>query len=443
MDYDPEPVVPFYKVNPEKELTGKPGRLIRDEPLYGHAVPDAADRAYRVIYESTSGKGEIQDGALAVSGIRIGVSGIVAFPPGQPPDGGWPVVTWAHGTVGSADKCAPSMDEYLVFNDTDGPDPLHMLRTLNMEPHGLLNAFLRAGYLVAMTDYEGLGCYGNHPYLLGESEGRGILDIVPAARVLAAREGHPTADGYSIVGHSQGGQAALFAAGMADRYGTAGRLLAVAALAPASNLRGDLSNPALQAAYLSPFKMDDLGGFYVLFTNGVFGGNPDIGWEDIFLPDALTRYEADFDDKARVELSVEPGFWMDSRPNGQIFTEQYEGPLLNRTLKPVWRDYWKQVDDFNPDVLIRVPIRISQAELDQRVVPEKTRRLIGQLKARDDDGQGPITQVFYDTVRPPDPDGLGAHFGLLVDEREIRRVVEWIRQPLDEGTDELDGDADW
>jgi hypothetical protein len=49
------------------------------------------------------------------------------------------------------------MDEYLVFDDADGPDSLHMLRTLNMEPHGLLNAFLRAGYLVAMTDYEGLG----------------------------------------------------------------------------------------------------------------------------------------------------------------------------------------------------------------------------------------------------------------------------------------------
>jgi hypothetical protein len=80
MDYDPEPVVPFYLVNPEKELTGKPGRLIRDEALYGHAVPAAADRAYRVIYESSSGEGEVKDGVLAVSGSPIGVSGIVAFP---------------------------------------------------------------------------------------------------------------------------------------------------------------------------------------------------------------------------------------------------------------------------------------------------------------------------------------------------------------------------
>jgi hypothetical protein len=437
MEYDPslEPVIDFYQVDPEEELTGEPGRLINDEPLDGHAVPAAAGRAFRVIYESTSGKGGGQEGT------PIGVSGIVAFPPEPPPKGGWPVVTWAHGTVGSADKCAPSMDQYLTF--ASGDDPLHKLRTLNKEPHNLLSAFLEAGYLVAMTDYEGLGCYSNHPYLLGESEGRGILDVVPAARELAAREGHQTADGYSIVGHSQGGQAALFAAGMADRYGTAGNLLSVAALAPASNLRGDDvlvpdGENGLLKAYQSPTLklVGDLGGFYVLFSNGVFGGNPGIDPDEIFRRAARIKYDDDFDKKARVELSADT-FWMETIPSLGIFQPQRPG--IGRPMTQAWLDYWKQVDDFTPDVLVPVPIRISQATGDQRVVPEKTQKLLGQLKLHD--GRGPITQVFYDTLLHPDPDGFGAHFGLLVDDREIRRLVEWIRHPLDEDT-ELDGDAD-
>jgi hypothetical protein len=69
------------------------------------------------------------------------------------------------------------------------------------------------------VNYEGLGTYGVHPYLLGESEGRGILDIVPAVRQLAAEgvDGPEIAGEYVIIGHSQGGQAALFGAQLAHR----------------------------------------------------------------------------------------------------------------------------------------------------------------------------------------------------------------------------------
>jgi pimeloyl-ACP methyl ester carboxylesterase len=94
-----------------------------------------------------------------------------------------------------------------------------------------------------MTDYEGLGTYGNHPYLLGVSEGRGILDIVPAVHQLAAQTvDQQIADRYAIVGHSQGGQAALWGAHLAftGAYPTTSTLISVAALAPASNLKDGL-----------------------------------------------------------------------------------------------------------------------------------------------------------------------------------------------------------
>jgi hypothetical protein len=436
MEYNPslEPGedYPFYRIDFEKDLTGQPGTVIRHEPLAGHAVPSMASRAYRVIYQSTSGIGDQK-------GRPMPVSGIIAFPPDGASDEPWPVLSWAHGTVGSADKCAPSMDEYLDVRAKGSP--LHLLRAINMAPHALLNAFLEAGWAVAMTDYEGLGCYGNHPYLLGDSEGRGILDIVPVVRQVAESEGidHPIADDYAIVGHSQGGQAALFAASMAGpgegSYATPGRLVGVAALAPASNLKGrevvsnDPAERGLLLAYKNLGPVGDLGGFYVLFTNGVIGGDPGLKAPDllgqIFQTDALTKYLEDYDTKARVELSLD-AFWMTrpplaaNRPNG-IFQEQ-------RTLSgmiPAWVRYWKQVDDFNPEVKIGVPIRISQARGDERVIPEKTEKLLTQLRAIPE--QKPITEEFRaGDLEDPDPHGLGEHFGLLVDPTEIARLVKWV-----------------
>jgi dipeptidyl aminopeptidase/acylaminoacyl peptidase len=74
--------------------------------------------------------------------------------------------------------------------------------------HALLNRWLKAGYAVVQTDYEGLGTPGDHPYLIGVSEGRSVLDMVRAARKLDSSLGKRVV----IAGHSQGGHAALWAA---------------------------------------------------------------------------------------------------------------------------------------------------------------------------------------------------------------------------------------
>jgi hypothetical protein len=69
-----------------------------------------------------------------------------------------------------------------------------------------LRRFLAAGDIVVATDYPRLGTAGPHPYLIGVSEGRAVLDAVRAARLLPdARAGYRLA----LWGHSPGGQAAL------------------------------------------------------------------------------------------------------------------------------------------------------------------------------------------------------------------------------------------
>lgn len=45
-----------------------------------------------------------------------------------------------------------------------------------------LASLLKKGYIVAATDYQGLGGPGPHPYLVGPSAAHSVLDLVRAAR---------------------------------------------------------------------------------------------------------------------------------------------------------------------------------------------------------------------------------------------------------------------
>ena len=65
---------------------------------------------------------------------------------------------------------------------------------------------LDRGYVVAATDYPGLGTPEVHPYLVGTSEARAVLDSVRAARAIPEAAAGAR---FAVWGRSQGGQAAL------------------------------------------------------------------------------------------------------------------------------------------------------------------------------------------------------------------------------------------
>jgi dipeptidyl aminopeptidase/acylaminoacyl peptidase len=160
-------------------VSGAHGSLIWSRRLSGKAALKGGGN--RLLLYRSSG----------VTGKRTAVSGTLAVPKGRAPKGGWPLISWAHGTTGIADRCAPS-------RGGDAAPPL-------------LERWLKAGYAIARTDYEGLGTPGDHPYLNGRSEGSALLDAARAARRLDKRIGKR----FLLAGHSQGGQAVLWAASMA------------------------------------------------------------------------------------------------------------------------------------------------------------------------------------------------------------------------------------
>jgi pimeloyl-ACP methyl ester carboxylesterase len=150
-------------------------------------------------------------------GEPIVVSGTVAVPNSTPPEGGWPVISWAHGTTGYADTCAPSADtaDGLVHDYVGLVTPW-------------LDSWLARGYAVVQTDYQGLGTPGGHPYVDGISEANTVTDIVRAARDLDSSIGTE----WVAIGHSQGGQAALFTAADAEGRDPELNLLGVVSIAP-------------------------------------------------------------------------------------------------------------------------------------------------------------------------------------------------------------------
>src|SRR5918992_5134987 len=291
-----------------------------------------ASRTWTLLYRSTSLRGQ-----------AIGVSGFLMLPKGKPPKRGWPVVSWAHGTTGIADSCAPS-------RDPGGPYTAYAARQFG--------AWLKAGYAIANTDYEGLGTPGVHPYLVGRSEGRGVVDIVHASRQIDRR----VARRYVIAGHSQGGHAALFAAALAPKRAPELRLRGVAANAPASHL--DVLSRALPS-FTSP---SGLSGLAALIARGLASVYPQIEPSQIASDGALALLPL-VDKLCLVELNSASAF-------GGIAPADLVRPGAD--LEPLHEVLERQ----NPDLKIAVPILLAQGLADTTVPPPFTDQLERELRAR-------------------------------------------------------------
>lgn len=192
----------FYDATPAEIRGGPPGSIIRIESWDMHTVYKI--RAWRILYRSTG-----------LDGQPIAVSGTVIVPTFPPPPGGRPIVAWAHPTTGVARKCAPSLHDSILG---------HIAGFTDMVP---------LGYAIVATDYPGLGTPGPHPYLVGPSEGRALLDSVRAVRGMEAAQ---TRNEYVLWGYSQGGHAVLWAGDLARRYAPELKLAGVAAAAPPTAL---------------------------------------------------------------------------------------------------------------------------------------------------------------------------------------------------------------
>ncbi|MFN8025015.1 MAG: lipase family protein [Acidimicrobiia bacterium] len=317
----------FYEL-PDPLPAKSPGTLIRSERLLG--APDGAV-AWRVLYHSTD-----------LEGHDIGVSGIVMAPDRPAPAGGWPIVSWAHPTTGATGRCAPS----------DGLDPFALVAG----SHELL----RAGYVIAATDYSGMGAAGPPSYLIGRTEGNNVLDAARAARHL-----HGAAAGRDLFlwGHSQGGQAALFAAQQASAYAPELRLRGVAAAAPAAELG------RLLADHRDDVSGVTIGSYAFDAIEKVYGpADPHVQLDALLTPVGVSVVPKI---AARCLLTDTKALHRIARPAvGDFFA-------VDPSTTSPWREILEQNTPGHQP--IAVPVLVTQGDADKLVIPTTTTDFVARL----------------------------------------------------------------
>jgi dienelactone hydrolase len=175
---------------------------VLDEATVGSDIGSAmtvtsAVKTYLVAYETRDGSGN-----PAVSTAR-------AYLPSTPRARPVPIVVAAHGSVGLADSCVPSLGI-----DDNLPLP-----------------YAGRGFAVIAPDFSGLGNAGTQDYLNQRAQGWQLLDGARALRALLAPG--VTAQDLIVSGYSQGGGAAISAQSLikADGEGI-GHLVATVVYAP-------------------------------------------------------------------------------------------------------------------------------------------------------------------------------------------------------------------
>ncbi|WP_232784514.1 lipase family protein [Mycobacteroides chelonae] len=221
---DEPPYVDFYSA-PDPLPPGKPGDLIRTEPSRLVLEPSGQLGAIlatgtRIMYRSIDARGN----AIAVTGTYF------------EPDNDWPgagprpLLSFAPGTQGQGNQCAPSRLFNQGIHYSGGTDFM-----VNYEATFVATMVAR-GFAVVMTDYQGLGTASMHTYVNRLAQGHAVLDAARAAHGLPGTSLDP--DGpVALWGYSQGGGATASAAELASSYAAELHIVGTYAGAPPANLK--------------------------------------------------------------------------------------------------------------------------------------------------------------------------------------------------------------
>jgi len=187
------PVSPFYEAASKMIPEGKLGQVIKKEEIKT-SIPGA--RAWLIVYVSSD-----------IADRKTIATGLVVAPTGKAPKEGRPVVAWAHGTTGTAQSCGPSQ----ILNPAVPLNEYFLVGGNSWTDYGLpaVEEFIKAGYVVVGTDYQGLGGGGKHQYVVSVTQGHDAIDSIRAAGDLKETGAGKKAVVY---GWSQGGATVLAAA---------------------------------------------------------------------------------------------------------------------------------------------------------------------------------------------------------------------------------------
>lgn len=312
----------------------QPGQLLSAQAQQPAAALTHAGQRYLITYRSRGAQGE-----------PIVASGYVLLPKGQPPEGGWPVLAWAHGTTGVADTCAPS-------GDYPG-SPIHGYQKL---VDAALDPWLARGYAVVAPDYQGLGTPGGHPYMNAASQLHTVVDAVRAGHRL--RPGDLSAN-WLVMGHSQGGAAALEVAANGQADAPKLNLRGAVALAPGGYDYAGIAEYALSHPHPAP----GVTAFFPIVLLGASAADPSIHPDELVSEDMQPLLN-----QARSRCLSELRNSIAQSPE-HVFKKDVD-------LKPLLSHLKQQaIEHMSPTV----PVLFIQGDADQLVDPRGTQAYYQQL----------------------------------------------------------------
>lgn len=310
--------------------------LIQTVPLDPALSVSGAGSGYRILYSTVN-----QHGQPAVSTAAVFV------PHGPAPAGGWPVVAWAHGTVGLGDNCTPSAlprsardDEYLTH-------------------------WLDRGYVVVATDYVGLGTPGLMSYLNSVTTAHAVIDSVVAAHQLEL----PLSPKWAIIGQSQGGGAAVNSARWATEFSAGSGLdyRGVVATGTPANIETvvKMGAPDMQL----PAELGPAANSYTAYIVAAFReARPDLDVDSVLTPAGL-------DAVAKAETVCKPQ--LDQELAGMTPAQFFRAPLASVPGVPEALDAYMGTPADGYDR----PIFLGVGLLDRDVPPQSTLKFYDQLVA--------------------------------------------------------------
>lgn len=191
------PVAPFYEEVAKMAPNGKLGQIIKQEKIKT-SVKGA--QAWKIAYISSD-----------LAERKTIATGLLVAPIGQAPKEGRPILAWVHGTTGSAQNCGPSQ----IINPASPLNEYFLMDGNSWTDYGIpnLEEFIKEGYVVVATDYQGQGGGGKHQYAIAGTNGR---DAINSARAASSMKAVGAGKKTIIYGWSQGGGATITAAGLID-----------------------------------------------------------------------------------------------------------------------------------------------------------------------------------------------------------------------------------
>ena len=197
-DFGPVDMAEFYSSLPDVRAQNKLGLLVKVEPI---KTTVAGAQAWKIAYVSS----DVNDKKTLATGIVVAPLNTTNSKAARP------VMAWAHGTTGTAQNCGPSQ----VLNPAQPLNQYFLMNGNSWTDFGLpaMVPFIKAGYVIVATDYQGLGGGGKHQYTVAATQAHDVINSIRAVTKLKeAKAGNKAV----IYGWSQGGGATLAAAGMRD-----------------------------------------------------------------------------------------------------------------------------------------------------------------------------------------------------------------------------------